>query len=420
MKTATRDEAALTRTKPSCKASLRGPLVIAAMFLCVGAGEAQQTQQASAADEATPVALELPPRTQGLRTLEVPEAVLDEHIPYFLLSGEDTQIQVELRTSLSRLVASTSRATGWLLGPFDIEDVEEGASPIGGAAIRLPVASLRSDTFADRLMQGPNALDAGSFPDIGFVLDRARDVEVRDSEANTTTFAATFEGRLQVKDQVVPITSAGEITFLLTTNATFSRGVGDMARVQGAFEVALTDLLDGAERLAGRFGSTVKVDYYLMFSTADPERPLLAPTTPEAFFLESRFVTALRDLGDEAMALAAGEELLAKAWDDPAALQSLAQNAVFETGSGHRFLGLAKRAAERVVELSGESPPALTLNLLARIASQTGDGPAAVRLQQRALEAAAASQDGAAQRALPQMQRLLELYRKQAQETGGE
>lgn len=402
--------------------SFRWAATIALVVLSAGALEARQAVQQAVtdADAVVPASLDLPPRTQGLRTLEVPEAALDEHLPYFLLSGEDTQVQVELRTPLSRLVASSSRATGWLLGPFDVEDVEEGQSPVAGAAMRVPVASLRSDTFADRLMHGPNALDAGSYPDIGFVLDRAMEVEVQDSEPNTTTFAATFEGRLQIKDKVVPIRSEGEITFLLTTNATFSRGVGDMARLEGSFEIALTDLLEGAERLAGRFGDTVAVHYYLMFSTADPERPILAPSTPDAFFLENRFVTALRDLGDEAMALEAGEELLAKAWDDPAALQSLAQNAVFETGSGHRFLGLAKRAAERVVELSGETPPALVLNLLARIASQSGDGTAAVRFQQRAVEAATASEDGAAQRALPQMRRLLELYRRQAGPTGGD
>ena len=390
--------------------------VTMAVAICMVAGSLPAEQEEAAAAES----LDVPARTQGLRTLEVPEAALDEHIPYFLFSGEDTQIQVELRTELSRLVASTSRATGWLLGPFDIEDVEAGTSPVAGAAIRLPVSSLRSDTFADRILHGPNAFDADGFPDFGFVLDGAREVRVEDSEPNTTTFAATFEGRLQVKDKVVPIRSEGEITFLMTTNATFSRGVGDMARVQGSFEVALSDLLDGAERLAGRFGGTARVDYHLMFSTADPERPLLAPSTPEAFHLESRFVTALRDLGDEAMALAAGEELLAKAWDDAAALQSLAQNAVFETGSGHRFLGLAKRAAERVLALSGDDPPPLTLNLLARIASQTGDGATAVRLQQRAIDGASAAEEAAAQRALPQMERLLQLYRRQAGDAEGD
>ena len=366
-------------------------------------------------DVAEPSAsLDVPARTQGLRTLEVPDAALDEHLPYFLLSGEDTQVQVELRTGLSRLVASTSRAVGWLLGPFDIEEVEEGASPVAGAFIRLPVGSLRSDTPADRFMHGRNALDADAHPEIGFALDRMVDVKVEDAEPNTTTFAATFEGRLQVKDKIVPIVSTGRISFLLTTNATFSRAVGDVARVEGSFEVALTDLFDGGERLAARFGGTAKVDYFLMFSTADPERPILAPATPEAFHLESRFATALRDLGDEALALAAGEELIAKAWDDPASLQNLAQTAVFEAGSGHRFLGLARRAAERVLALSGENPSPLALNLLARIASQSGDGAAALRLQQQAVDAAAASSDGAAQRALPQMRGLLDLYRQQA------
>lgn len=394
---------------PSRRRSIPLHLVVL-LAACVFGVVSASAQEAAAA----PGPVDLPDRTAGLRTLEVPEAALDDHLPYFLLSGEDTQVQVELRTPLSHVVASTSRATGWLLGPFDIEEVEEGTSPVAGAALRLPVAALRSGTFADRILQGPNGFDAGAHPEIGFVLDRAQNVRVVESEPNATTFAATFEGRLQVKDKVVPLLSEGQITFLLTTNATFSRGVGDMARLEGSFEVALTDLLDGAQRLAARFGDTARVSYFMMFTTVDPERPLLPPSTPEAFHLESRFVTALRDLGDEATAWAAGEELLAAAWDDPAALQSLAQNAVFETGAGHRFLGLAKRAAERVVALSGDDPPPLALNLLARIASQTGDGATALRLQQRAVDLASASSDGAAQRALPQMRQLLELYRQQA------
>ena len=380
-------------------------LAMVALLGSIGSSLAAQTTSPSEPERPVPP---LPEWTAGMQTLEVEEELFDQGMPYYLMRDQHAQVSLEINSPLSRLVATSSRAGGFLVGPFDADEVEADESPVIAGTIRLPAASLRTGTRQDRPLHSGMVLDVANHRDIAFVFDSAKVLERKaGATADSTAFNLELEGSLVFKGKALPLTVEAELVLMLSSDATFGLGiVGDVARLTGEFEVTVEQL--GLQpRLASVLGDSASVRFFMLFSTPDPERPILPPTTPEAGPLHSKYQISLRDRDDPATAFEAGEQLLKAAWNDAAALLGFANDAALTPDLSQRFLSQAKRAAERVVVLGGEQPNPMAINVLARIAATTGDFEDAISLQTQAIEMATS---GRAARAKSAMEGNLKLY----------
>ncbi len=387
-------------------AALGSSLVLVGMF---GLGATVVTaQEAAGPDSEAAVLPAVPEWTQGLQTLQIDDELFNEGLAYYLIRDQHAQVAIEINGPLTRLIATSSRAGGVLIGPFDADEVGADESPLVAGSIRIPAASLTTGTGQDRTLHSGMALDVANHTDIAFVFESAKTLGRKPGTlADSTLFDLELQGSLIFKGKSVPLTVEAELTLMLSNETTFGSGfVGDVARLTGEFEVTV-EQLGLVPRVAAFLGETAQVRFFLMFSTPDPERPIIPPSTPAAVSLQTRYRVSLRDRADAATAFAAGEQLLKAAWDDPGALVAFATSAAADTGLSRRFLGQAKRAAERVLVLGGDSPDPMALNVLARIAGTAGEVQQAIDLQTKAIELAT---HGRAARAKPIMQRDLALY----------
>ena len=335
----------------------------------------------------------MPERSAGGQALVVPETTLDLGRIFHVSigDGDDTQVVVSSRTPWQRVVAVNSRVVGYLAAPHEPEDLAAGASPIYEGALRIPAASFDTGgTAVAGMLRSELFLDAAQHPDITVRFESARDVERLPAEAGDGTDVFRYKLRASVelgfRGRTVALEAPVELVLRNSSQETMNRNVGDLAQLTTRLEVTLAELgIEIPPGLAGRIADSLEIDLFLTLSTVSPDKSLDPGISSDAFLAESRYLTLLRDQGNEAEAHRFGEEYLQKSWDDANALERIAVYTVVEPGIARRSLGLALRAARRAVELTGGAN-ALKLNTLARILAERGDVEEAIQTQLRALE----------------------------------
>ncbi len=308
---------------------------------------------------------EVPPRTEVGQALAVPDADFERGQIFYLLPGQDTQLALISTAPLQRTIVTTSRAIGYVVATFDPEDAEK---PILGGALRVPVASLASDSPSlDGQLWAESYFHGAEHPEITFELTGASGAEKSaGDEKDVFSYRVKLTGKLTARGVIREVEMAAEVRFLLTNFSTFARSVGDLITIQGSFEVAPTDfgweLPRGA---AGLIAPALEVDVFLLGSTRSPENNLDPNLDAERWLAEQRYLTLARDLRDASAASAAGGEFLVKYRDDVAALGSLARIILGEPGLPSRDLGLASQLVKRAQALDPDGEEtAETLKLL--------------------------------------------------------
>ena len=363
---------------------------------------------------------QVPQRSPSGQTLEIAEAELDLGMPYYVLSGEDTQLVVRSEAPLQSLTAIASRAVGYFVAPFDVEELggasgsgELGAerAPLRAGALRLPVASLTTGApAADRMIE-TQLLRAAEYPEIGFLLrsvSEVRRLEDDPEEPSAVRFALTAHGQLEFVGTSAPFAVPVELTFHGATNQTMSRYVGQLASIEASFDFSFDAFgIQLAGPMLSRVSNQVEVDLYLMLTNVSPDRPLVPLTPEDQHVTEALFVTKLRDLDEGSVAYRLGAEYLETIWDDAEALNRMAFYVLAEPGIEDRRPAFALRAARRAVELT-ERRDGLKLNTLARAQFEVGEVEGAIATQKAAI--ALAEESGGNPQALAQLQANLARY----------
>lgn len=306
---------------------------------------------------------EVPPRSQIGQTLAVPDADFDRGQIFYILPGQDTQLALTSVGPLQRMIITTSRGVGYVVATFDPEDSEK---PILGGALRVPVASLASDSPAiDGLLRGENGLHEAEHSEITFELTGATEVEKLASEdEDVFPYDMKLSGKLTVRGVTKDVEMVAEVRFMLTNWTTFARSVGDLITIAGRFEVKPADF--GWEPSRGDLtAESLSVDVFLLGSTRSPENNLNPNLDLERWRAERRYLTQALDFNDSEAASAVGGEFLTKYGDDASALNSLARLILEAPGLRTRDLGLASRLVQRAQKLDAEGEEtAETLALL--------------------------------------------------------
>lgn len=344
------------------------------------------TDAGTSSDGAGAAITAVPERSASGATLEIPASLLDRGFPYFLMRGVDSQVALTLRSPLQRLVATTGNAVGYLVRSHDLEG--DGGTPLLGGALRIPLHSLSTGAErADGLLRGAQFFDAANHPEIGVLLNEAKDWKrLASSEGDVNAYQATVAGHLEVRDKKVSFEVPASFTFYDFTQAALSKSFADVAVMEWTLEMKVADLgIVVPPQLAGLVADSVTIDAFLAFDNSETERSLDQRFTQEEHLQQTRFETLLEDLGqtDEAYALA--REYAASIQDRPLALATLAR-AVLGSET-KRDLALAKELSERAVALTERNDPQ-ALASLARTHFLLGERARAVELQREAIAAA--------------------------------
>jgi hypothetical protein len=338
---------------------------------------------------------EVPERSLGGQTLEVPEEHLDLGEVYYLHPGGDPQLILSSDALLQRLRITTRRAVGYVVTPFDLE--EEGVVPILGGAFRIPVASLKTgldDTFntpggGDRVLRGSEFLDLEGYPEIFFEITGVSDISRTLDSEEMVQFSLELAGKLTVKANTSELKFPATVTFMPSTFCTLARLEGDLMWLAGSFNLRPPDFAweipspDFSDRIADE----LQADVYLFMSTVSPDRSIDPRDDPTLYAKQKRLLTLLRDLEDPDAAYGFGYALMEEVWDEPEELHRLARTVLTTPGITWRNLPFAMKAVGRSNELT-EEKDAHVLATLARAHFEMGDLESAVRQQTKAKEIA--------------------------------
>lgn len=353
---------------------------------------------------------DVPPRTPGWQTLEVPKAQLDLGEVYYVVPGEDTQFICTSDALVQRAAATCSRIVGYVVAPFDLETDE---APLLAGAFRIPAAALKTGLEpSDEALRSKLMLNAAEYPEITFRLLRVTDAKPAGEEGVRKSYTLNLVGELRVKDKTIELTVPARLTFVPFTWQTMYRTLGDSLILRATFEVKLADI--GVEKpdktYTGRIADTVKVDLFLLCNTLFPETPLVPKVKREHHVKQLRFVTLLRDFNDPEKGYEFGRAFLREIWDDAPALDRLATATLTEAGIVTRDLSFALKAAQRANELTEFKDPAL-LGTLARVYDMKADSPTALKWARQAVERL----EGAPPEVAAEVRAALQRYETQAE-----
>ncbi len=327
----------------------------------------------------------VPPRSASGQALAVPPAQLDRGDVYHITTGEDTQVLVTCQAPLQRTVLTCSRAVGYFVTPFDLD---EDQPPLLAGAVRIPVASLTSGLAgADQLIQSPPLLNLAQSPEITFVLTGVRGEPLKKGDKNRRDGTLTATGELTVKDKTIPLELPVELSLVPFTWQTMGRTVGELLIFRTKFDLKLADLglVAPAPPLVPRIAETARVDIYLLCTTMSPEKNLDPAVKTPHLLKQLQFLTLVRDFNDPAKGYEFGRQFLREIWDDAPALDLLATAVLTEDGIRTRDLGFVLTAARRANELT-EFKDAGLLSTLARAYYERADLESAVKYARAAAE----------------------------------
>ncbi len=326
---------------------------------------------------------QVPPRSPGGQTLEVPEAHLELGQVYYLLANDDTQLVLSSETRLARIALTSSRAVGYVVSPFDLEDA---AAPLLAGAVRLPAVSLRTGSgVSDQNLRDLELFGAAAQPEITFEMTGVRDLVTGEMEEDVFRYRLTVVGKLGARGVTKEIAVPLEMTVQLATWNTMTRSMGDMVILKGDFEVKPGDFGWEPPARGAEIAETFQADLFLVFSTVSPDRRRSSRIRQQQWAKELRFLTLIRDLDDPEAGYDYGRAYLREVWDDAEALSRVASTVVDEPDVRRRDLGFAMQAVRRANELS-EGKDARIFVVMAQIYSEMGDFAAAVEWQEKAVD----------------------------------
>ena len=359
---------------------------------------------------------QVPERSLGGQTLEVPDEQLNAGEVYFVRPGEGPQILLVSDASLQRLTVTTERLVGYVVTPFDLEDV--GTSPVLSGAFRLPVASWDTgvdESYAtpgggDEVLQSSEFLDRDTYPEMLVEITRVAGFTQTHHDEVSTHYEAELEAKLTVKGDSTDLTIPATLTFRPATFQTMARLDGDLLFLEGSFTVNLKEL--GWEVPRGwedRIADELEVDIYLSMSTASPDRSLDPRLDPTNYAKRLRFVTLLRDLKDPEAGYEYGYALMKEIWDQDMELSLLADATLSSPGIARKDLRFALEAARRANELSEEQNVRI-LRTLAQAHYETGNLDQALHWQRKAVSQLDGEEEGFVERVKTDLAR----YEKEA------
>jgi hypothetical protein len=298
------------------------------------------------------MAADVPPRTEAGQTLVVPADELKLGEVYYVTPGEDTQVTCTSDALLQRVVATSSRAVGYFVTPFD---TDENHPPILAGALRIPVASLKTGWRQyDELLRGAELFAAAEYPEVTFCISRTRDSKLVSDEKRRQTFNLSIAGELTVKQKTLEIEAPCEVKLIPFTWQTMLRNVGELLILRTKLDLPLADL--GLQKpmpqYRDRVADTIHVEIFLVGNTMSPEKLLDPQIKPAQHTGQTRFLTLVRDLNDVDKGYAFGRAYLREIWDDAPALNRLAAAVLSEDGIETRDLGFVLKAAQRANELT--------------------------------------------------------------------
>ena len=363
-----------------------------------------------------PLASEIPERSASGLTLEVPDEQLDAGQAYYVIEG-DTQLTIRSQADLQGVTASSTRAVGYLIGPFVEDVVEDGLEqPIMAGALRIPTQSLRTGhAGTDGRLHGKPLLDVSGHPEITVRFDSLSGVEalpVAEAQQSELVRArATAAVAVSFKGEERPLEVPVELSFRLSSRSAMSRMVGDLATVSSTFELNVADWgVEIPPPMAALVAPTLQVELFLLLSTVNPDTVvILIPR--DQYLTERRIRVLLRDERRTRDGYALAREHLKAHWDDAVVLNRVALELATLDDLERRDFPLIIEAAKRADELT-EGEDADVLATLARIQFEMGHVDRAVELQKRAIAQigdpegragkAASAQLGKYEAALPQ------------------
>jgi hypothetical protein len=327
---------------------------------------------------------DVPPRSEGGQTLEVPKEHLDLGEVYYVTPGEDTQLVCTSDAPLARLAVTCNRVVGYFVTPFEITAEQP---PLLAGALRIPVAALQTGTTASgEVLRSPPLLNAAEFPEITFRLLQVSAVESLGEENQRKRFELTLSGELTIKDKTVALEAPARLELIPFTWRTMARNVGELLILRTQFDLKLAD--SGLEKPDRSFNDRIAdvshIDVFLLCNTMSPERNLDPRIKTPQFLKQLRFLTLVRDLGDPEKGYEFGRSLMREIGDDAAALNRLAAAVLSEDGITTRDLRFALKAARRANDVTKSEDPEF-LSTLGRVLYDTGRVAEAVaRLRQAA------------------------------------
>jgi polyisoprenoid-binding protein YceI len=328
---------------------------------------------------------DVPPRSAGGQTLEVPKEHLDLGEVYYVTPGEDTQLVCTSDAPLARLAVTCNRVVGYFVTPFE-PSAEQ--SPLLAGAVRIPVAALQTGANASgEALRSPPALHAAEYPEITFRLLQVSNVKATGEENQRKRFTVTLAGEMTIKDKTVALEAPAELELIPFTWRTMARNVGELLTLRTHFDLKLADYgLEKPDRSYNeRIADVIKVDVFLLCNTMSPEKNLDPRIKTPQFLKQLRFLTLVRDLGDPEKGYELGRGLLREVWDDAAALDRLASAVLSEDGIATRDLRFVLKAARRANEVTDFKDPSL-LSTLGHVLFDMGRVDEAVERLRQATE----------------------------------
>ena len=361
---------------------------------------------------------QVPERSLGGQTLEVPDEQMEAGEVYFVRPGEGPQIFLVSDALLQRLTVTTERLVGYVVAPFDLEEV--GTSPVLSGAFRIPVASWETgldDTFntpggGDEILQSSEFMDRDRYPEMLVEITRVAEFTQTHHDEVSTHYEAELEAKLTVKGNVRDLTIPATLTFMPSTFRTMARLDGDLLFLESSFPVNLKQLgwevpsSDWADRISDE----LEVSIYLSMSTVSPDRSIDPRLDPTNYAKRLRFLTLLRDLKDPEAGYEFGYAFMKEIWDQQEELGRLAHATLSSPGIARRDLRFALKAAERANELAEEQDVRI-LETLARVHYGMGNLDQALHWQKKAVSQLDGEEDRLAERVKTELAR----YEKEAQ-----
>lgn len=121
----------------------------------------------------------------------------------------------------------------------------------------------------DKHLQSKEWLNAPANPNITFQLTKLTSVKVNSSNQGKSEIEAMAEGTFSMNGKSKELKLPIKITIVKESEATQKRGGGDLAFVDGKFDIALKDFnVKGAKGIVGsKVGEVINVSFQLFFST---------------------------------------------------------------------------------------------------------------------------------------------------------
>lgn len=205
-------------------------------------------------------------RTESGASLVIPAEHAEAGTVYHVLPGKDAQVTFTSDAPLERIKGVSAQVVGYAVaGP------ESDPAALKAGAFLLPIASLDTGIpLRDEHLQGERWLNAGSYPDIAFVITDTKNAHLEKDGEGFSTYSVTLVGEMSIKGVTKEMEIPARLTYMAESERTRARAKGDLLALRCEYEITLADFgVDGGGM--GKVAETVTLDQALFFSTVRPE-----------------------------------------------------------------------------------------------------------------------------------------------------